>query len=245
MSGMVMPPGGIGTFNDTKIPLNLRYGDGSYGVNGTIGVSPFEFGPFKVEKQAFLSAEKSTIGGMTELGINGLFGLSFDQPDASPINHAIQTAYGATATWGASVLKNIFAQNASQPNFIAVDLARTQDLESTAGGSFNIGEYEPTYASVVSAPKIPIYPPNASRWTGLLDGITINNATVELGKSVIADTPKGKAVALFDTGSPGGVFSNAIMREIYSRIEGAAFDDVLSMWIIPCTATPEVEVVLG
>ena len=34
----VNPPGGIGRFNDTAIPLQLRYGDGSYGVSGTIAL---------------------------------------------------------------------------------------------------------------------------------------------------------------------------------------------------------------
>lgn len=47
----VIPPGGIGQYNDTGIPLSLRYGDGSYGVDGTIGLAPFEFGPYKIDRQ--------------------------------------------------------------------------------------------------------------------------------------------------------------------------------------------------
>jgi len=47
----VIPPGGIGDYNDTGIGLSLRYGDGTYGVEGTIGVAPFEFGPYRIEKQ--------------------------------------------------------------------------------------------------------------------------------------------------------------------------------------------------
>jgi hypothetical protein len=50
----VIPPGGIGQYNDTGIGLSLRYGDGSYGVDGTIGVAPFEFGPYTIEKQGLL-----------------------------------------------------------------------------------------------------------------------------------------------------------------------------------------------
>lgn len=47
----VIPPGGIGQFNDTGVGLSLLYGDGTYGVSGTIGVAPFEFGPYKIEQQ--------------------------------------------------------------------------------------------------------------------------------------------------------------------------------------------------
>ena len=47
----VYPPGGLGTFNDTGLPLELHYGDGSYGVSGTIGVAPFEFGDYKIDQQ--------------------------------------------------------------------------------------------------------------------------------------------------------------------------------------------------
>lgn len=45
-------PDGIGEpFNDTGLPLELLYGDGSYGVSGTIGVSPFAYGAYEVDRQ--------------------------------------------------------------------------------------------------------------------------------------------------------------------------------------------------
>ena len=45
------PPPGIGTFNDTGIPLALYYGDRTFSVSGKIGVSPFQFGEYAVERQ--------------------------------------------------------------------------------------------------------------------------------------------------------------------------------------------------
>ena len=132
----VIPPDGIGQFNDTGIELELLYGDGSYGTWGTIGVSPCQFGSYQVERQAFLHALESTIRGMQELGIYGLMGLSFDFSTASPINRKIKSLYGEDATWGRSLLQNIFSQDGSQPNFIAIDLTRAGDLEDTNGGSF-------------------------------------------------------------------------------------------------------------
>lgn len=47
----VIPPDDFGTYNDSGIPLSLGYGDGSYGVKGTIGVAPFEFGDYKIDQQ--------------------------------------------------------------------------------------------------------------------------------------------------------------------------------------------------
>ncbi|KAF8057031.1 aspartic peptidase domain-containing protein [Lyophyllum atratum] len=240
----VIPLGGIGKFNDTGIPLSLLYGDGTYGVKGTIGVAPFEFGPYNIERQAFLNANESTIGAMTQIGIYGLFGLGFDHPEASPVNSAIERKYGPSATWGASVLQNIFNQNASKPNFIAVDLARTEDLESTAGGSFNIGEYDEEYAAVAAAPQLLQFPKNATRWTTLLEGIKVNGVPIKIA-STIKGVPKGKALTLVDTGNPSGSFSGAIMEGIFSKIEGAVRDSSERVWIVPCTVTPTVELVLG
>lgn len=42
------------TINDTNIPLQLRYGDGSYGVNGSIAVASFAMGSFNIAEQGML-----------------------------------------------------------------------------------------------------------------------------------------------------------------------------------------------
>ncbi|KAF8057037.1 aspartic peptidase domain-containing protein [Lyophyllum atratum] len=200
----VIPPGGVGQFNDTSIPLELLYGDGTYGVKGTIGVAPFEFGPYKVEKQgeklatvsidsvlkphwfhpAFLNAEESTIGAMTDIGIYGLFGLGFDHLEAS-INDAIQKKYGPSATWGAS--------------------------------------YDEEYVTVASAKKILQFSRGGTRWTTLLDSIFIDGVPVGIS-STINGVPAGKAIALVDTGSPTGVFTKDIMEKIFYHGEDLLAD---------------------
>ena len=47
----VYVPGGLGSVNSTHIRSGVAYGDGSYGVNGTIAIAPLQFGPYKVEEQ--------------------------------------------------------------------------------------------------------------------------------------------------------------------------------------------------
>ncbi|KDR74825.1 hypothetical protein GALMADRAFT_141158 [Galerina marginata CBS 339.88] len=242
----VIPTGGIGTFNDTGIQIDLRYGDGSYGTSGTIGVSPFEFGTYKIEKQAFMNAVQSDIGNLQQIGVFGLMGLSFDFITASPINQKIESLYGPDATWGRSVLQNIFQQNPTEPNFIAIDLSRTGDLEDTDGGSFTIGETLPKYANVTSTSKLAQYPTGGDRWTTLLDGLFVDGKSIDV-VSTIAGVPAGSSQALLDTGDPNAILPVAMYDGIYSSIPGSALYDGPDgrIWVIPCSTTAHVEVVFG
>ena len=246
ISSRVDPPGGLGKFNDTGIDLELLYGDGSYGTKGTIGVAPFQFGSYHVAEQAFMNVVESTISGLLEVGIYGLLGLSFDFSTASPINGKIKSLYGQDATWGRSVLKNIFAQNVSQPNFVAIDLSRTDDLEDTDGGSLLIGEYDDKYAAVAEKPKLPQYPKGGDRWTILLEGISVDGKAVPV-QSTIAGISPGSAQTLLDTGDPSSVFPVAIHDAIYSSVPGAVqySDDSGQVWFIPCNTTTHVEIQFG
>ncbi|KAF8892820.1 aspartic peptidase domain-containing protein [Gymnopilus junonius] len=242
----VIPPGGIGTFNDTGIEVSLLYGDGTYGTSGTIGVAPFEFGPYKIEQQAFLNAVQSNIAGMQDIGIFGLMGLSFDFATASPINEKIESIYGPDATWGRSVLKNIFKQNPSEPNMIAILLARTGDMEDTDGGSFTIGEYLPQYASVVNQTKLPQFPKGGDRWTVLMDGIYVDGAALNL-ESTSNGVPSGQAQTLLDTGNSNALLPTGLYDVLYSLIPGSILYNGASgrFWVIPCNTTTNLEFVFA
>ena len=186
------------------------------------------------------------MSGITDIGVYGLLGLSFDFVSASPINAHIKSIYGTDATWGRSVLKNIFSQNASQPNFIAIDLARTDDLEETAGGAFSIGEYAPKYAAIANSPKLTQFPQNGDRWTTLLESVHINGAAIPL-TSKITGVPSGTSQALLDTGDPAAIMPTYLFDAIYSQIPGAvAYDDGSThLYFLPCNATPSVSLFFG
>lgn len=190
---------------------------------------------------------QSTIGKMQDIGINGLLGLSFNVDQASPINAAIKGNYGDGATWGHSVLHNIFDQHPDQPNYLAIDLARTHDWEDTDGGSFGIGEVEQKYASVLNAPKLPQHPKGGSRWTVLLDGVKVDGSSVAL-QSSIAGVPAGRMQALLDTGDPTAMMPSFLRDAIYSSIPGAVFwdtEDGERVWIVPCNTTTNVVFTFG
>jgi saccharopepsin len=191
-----------------------------------------------------MSATTATIGGLQENGIYGLMGLSFDFSSASPINQEIKSIYGPDATWGRSVLRNIFAQDPTKPNFIGLNLARTGDLEDTTGGSFTIGEYDDSFTGVANETKLPQYPKGGDRWTTLLEGILVDGVTIPL-QSNISDVPNGQAQALLDTGDPTSIFPVALFDAIYSRVPGSAvYNDPSQqthVWIIPCNTTTSVQ----
>ena len=42
---------GEGRYNITDLSVQMRYGDGSYGVDGKIAVAPFQMGTFNVSQQ--------------------------------------------------------------------------------------------------------------------------------------------------------------------------------------------------
>lgn len=193
---------------------------------------------------AFLDVKKSDVKGLSELGIHGLLGLSFNVRSASPINNVIQGEYGDQATWGHSVLENIFNQHPDEPNFVAIDLARTDDLEDVAGGSFGIGEYDERYASVVDAPKLPQYPKGGDRWTTLLEGVKVDGVDITL-KSKFRGVPAGHMVALLDTGDPTAIMPTFLLDAIFSKVPGAISVKSEGVWVVPCNTTTSVSFVFG
>ena len=181
---------------------------------------------------------------ITDYGIDGLLGLGFNGTGASNIDRTIRDTYGPTATWGGPFLSNVFAQNTSSPNFIAIELSRTDDLEDTSGGSFDIGEYDARYAAVEHAPKLPQFPPGSDSWQTLLDGIRVNGKDITI-TSGVRGAPKGKAVSALDTGTPTSAFTTTVVNQIYGSVAGAVFVSQDYGWVLPCNATPDVEFSFG
>lgn len=161
----------------------------------------------------------------------------------------MKKTFGKKSTKGRTFLENIFRQNTSIPNFIAFDLGRADDLEDSEGGFFTIGEHSPKAdpedpeGIEKNSVKIEQYPKGGSSWTALVDKITVNGVAIPL-KSMFKTTPKGKVVALLDTGAPKSVMSKNLRDSIYDLVEGSGQLENRK-WHIPCLSTPNVVFTLG
>ncbi|KAJ7107853.1 aspartic peptidase domain-containing protein [Mycena epipterygia] len=143
-------------------------------------------------------------------------------------------------------LNNIFDQTPDQQNFIGISLSRTDDLEGSADASFTINEIDEAYAAVVNAPPLPLFPGAAdkvlTRWSILVDNISVNGRAVSLPPSTVQGAPAGKIAALLDTGTPNGVLPSTLLDAIYSQIPGSLYDNA---WTIPCETTTIVAIEMG
>ncbi|KAJ6534276.1 aspartic peptidase domain-containing protein [Mycena capillaripes] len=240
----IVPPKDF-SFNNTGIPIVDRYIGGD--VNGTLGVGSVALGGYKVDIQAFNNATVFQLGGIVDLGLDGLIGLSFDSKGVSPITDTV-AALGMDPNLGKPFLFNIFDQTPTKNNFIGISLSRTDDLEGSARASFGINEVDPSYATASKAPSVPLFPGDNGVWSILLDGISVDGVNIPLPPSNVPKTPAGKAVVVLDTGTPTAMLPQQLLDGIYSRIPGAKLvkdETGASVWSIPCSTTSSVSIHIG
>ncbi|KAF7367156.1 Six-hairpin glycosidase [Mycena sanguinolenta] len=244
----VAPPQGLTNFNDTGLSTTVRYGDGSTFVSGDIGVGAFSLdGQFTVPFQAYLNvASEAGEDPDLDIGIFGLLGLGFETNGGSEINNAVQHAQGPEATWGQSVLSNIFAQNPDSSNFMGIALSRLGDQEGSADGSLTIAEYDPDYESVQNSPKLSQTPAGSGTWSIVLDSFKVGGNPITW-PSTLSAAPAGKNIVLLDTGTTNILMPQAQVNAIYSTIPGAVLtqdpniplahvSESHNVWVVPCTA---------
>ncbi|KAF8706137.1 Acid protease, partial [Rhizoctonia solani] len=230
--------------NFTNVPVGVRYGKGS--VDGHLAVTNVSFAGFDVDDQAFIAVTSAKdMDTMFKQGTYGIMGLGFDT--LSNIVRAVQTNYNAT--WGRSLLSNLFLQEPNTPNHIAFALERANDLDDMAHGAFDIGEILPQYAAVNHSSPISLWPENTNRWTVLLDGMSVNSSPVRLNSTFEGDNesdpPEGKSLALLDTGASLGLLPKWAVDAIYGHIPGSVYLQNDGLWISPCMAEANVTFTIG
>ncbi|KAJ7478399.1 aspartic peptidase domain-containing protein [Mycena latifolia] len=221
--------------------LSLVYAGGA--VNGTTGFAAMQLGDYGVSHQAFMNATYMGLGGIVDLGLDGLMGLSFNALVASPITAAL---YSQGPTLGQPFLYNVFDMTPEQDNFIGISLSRTDDLEGSASASFTINELDATYAAVADSPAVPLFPVGTTRWSVLVDSMNIDGVDIPL-TSGVPNAPNGSLVAVLDTGTPTSTLPPAILYALYSQIPGA-FVSVNGSeidFVVPCNTSALVTVVIG
>ncbi|QRV94007.1 aspartyl protease [Ceratobasidium sp. AG-Ba] len=230
--------------NFSDVPVGVRYGKGS--VDGHLAVTKVSFAGFDVDDQAFIAVTAAKdMDALFKRGAYGIIGLGAD--DLSRVNEAVQNKYNAT--WGRTLLSNLFLQEPNTPNHVAFALDRAGDLDDTATGSFDIGEIQPQYAAIEQSSPIPLWPETANRWTVLIDSLTANGSSVPLNSTFEGDNgiepPAGKSLALLDTGTSLALIPKWAVDAIYGSIPGSAYSAQDDVWFVPCMAEGVVSFVIG
>ncbi|KIJ57034.1 hypothetical protein M422DRAFT_238611 [Sphaerobolus stellatus SS14] len=220
----------------SSLTLNLTYGIGF--AAGPIATAKVTFAGFDIDNQAYL-AGTSVNNPAIKYGAEGVLGMGFTS--LSSIDLAVNRT---SASWGRSLLYNIFAQNPTEPNFVAYKLDRT-NATSTDEGEFTIGEVLPEFSGITETGQISTFPQiNPSRWTLLVDKIIASGQTISLS-SVVKDAPAGKAVALPDTGTSLVFAPLDIVHAVYGTIPGATYSSADSAYILDCSVEVDVSVVIA
>lgn len=220
-------PTPIPNANITSLSCNLTYGIGW--AYGDVAYVKAEFAGISVPSQAFLDVSSAQNPALS-YGAVGLLGLGFDS--LSNIDALVNSTGAST---GRSLLYNLFQDNPSEPNFIALSLQSTSDDDQVTG-SFAIGETESQYSNVTSTNKIPTWPVNSpSRWNVLLDSFIVGTETYSVSTGV-QGAPSNKAVVLLDSGTSYTYAPTDVCQSIYGGVSGAQYNSGLGQWTVPCDA---------
>ncbi|GJE94322.1 acid protease [Phanerochaete sordida] len=232
------PEGGIKVSNDSHMSTNITYLKGS--VVGEIQFAELKIGEHTIPSQAFINVQ--TLGEGEAPGTIGLMGISFDTVRISPIEKAIQDAWGSETILGRTVMSSIFAQNSSlQPSYDLL-LNREWDVENgDEDGAFVIGYHDPAYAAVAQAPQIPRVLDHF--WTGLVDGMKVNGQDIPLPPSSFANATEGSLVAVFDSGTSNLAMPVELVDAVHAGINGSV--KVNGTWYLPCYNSANVSFSIG
>lgn len=182
---------------------------------------------------AFLSYNTGAIDNVFKAGLDGMLGLGFD--DGSNVKTTVQRNTGDDS--GRTLLSNFFVDNPEQPHTMSFVMSRLND-GTDDDGLFMIGEPEPQYAAVATAPANPVHVNSAAndfqRWSIYLDAIEINGVNITGMQSIVKGAPAGKLVANMDTGTSLGWLPAAAVDAIYKNVDGAVYFAETDQYTVPC-----------
>lgn len=141
---------------------------------------------------------------------------------------------------------NIFDQNPTSSNFVALSIERSGDMERTSGGILSINEYDPRFAIVENSPKLPLAPTNSSRWTIAMDTLHMNGQYYNL-TSQVQGAALNTSIALIDSGTSLAYVPVSAVDFIYGGIEGAVHlqDSGKNVWVVPCLEPANLTISFG
>jgi hypothetical protein len=141
---------------------------------------------------------------------------------------------------------NIFDQNPTSSNFVALSIERSSDMERTSGGVLSINEHDPRFAVVANSPRLPLTPNNSSRWTIAMDTLYMNGRYFDL-TSQVQGAASNTSIALIDSGTSLAYVPVSAVDFIYGSIEGAMHLQDLgkNVWVVPCLEPANLTISFG
>ncbi|TDL30218.1 acid protease [Rickenella mellea] len=223
---------------DSGKTAKLEYAVGE--ASGHINFAPLTFDNYTVPDQAFLQVTNTSsfTTDISKLGFNGLLGLG---PNSGSV---IRKGIKSDNNSGDSLTSRIFQQNRTTSNFISFLLDRQGDPADPFTGQITISEYVTGFENIAQAPKLPIL-----KVPGLTDAdqhwqILTDKDTGVIGpdgqpiqmKSIVPKAPDGQYVAVLDSGFTLPQVPRKMSDAIYGRVPGAAYNEKMGIWTIPCDA---------
>ncbi|KAG8708040.1 hypothetical protein FRC09_001478 [Ceratobasidium sp. 395] len=229
--------------------LNVSAGFAIGAVSGFVSQIDVTLAGISIANQSFIHVQSSQGESVIdEKKAAGLLGLAFDV--SSRVNDAVEAAFPG-ATWGRSLLTNLFLSNPTTPNHVAFRLDRLYDNNDTDTGSFNIGTFAPGFEAVNDTAPIPLFTSNSTKldfWEVLLDAVTINGQNQTLSSTTKGDTtpPQGKLAAVLDTGYSVPQVTTQLAHDIYTSMGGVLYKgDTNSLYMVPCMAETKLAFYIG
>ncbi|KAG8708041.1 hypothetical protein FRC12_015902 [Ceratobasidium sp. 428] len=230
--------------------INVTAGYAIGAVTGFLSQIDVTLAGISIANQSFINVQSS----QNEILIDdkkaaGILGLAFDS--ISHVNNAVEGAFPG-ATWGRSLLTNLFLSNPTTPNHVTFRLDRLYDNNDTDTGSFNIGTFAPGFEAVNDTAPIPLFTSNSTKmsyWEVLLDAVTINGQNQTLSSTVTGDVtpPQGKLAAVLDTGYSLPQLTTQLAHDIYTSMGGVLYerDGTNSLYMVPCMAETKLAFYIG
>lgn len=142
---------------------------------------------------------------------------------------------------GNSVLNRIFSQNSTSANYLTLLLGRESAANQTFTGQLTISELVTGFESITSMPKLTVETVHKltdedQHWQVYTDAhgvIGPDGQAIDVD-SIVPDAPDDQLVVVFDSGYTLPQVPRDMSDAIYGRVQGAAYNEDLGVWTLPC-----------
>jgi hypothetical protein len=237
--------GNIPGAKDTNTSVHLSYAIGK--ASGDIFQATLEFDNYTINDQAFLLVN-DTSSFSTDINTQSFRGLMGLGPNTASF---IRKTMKKAAQFD-TVLNRLFQQNHTTSNFVSFVLDRqstalansdpTPSQQPQYTGQITVSEYVPGLERIKDTPRLDVervyrLTDIDQHWQILTDknnGIIGPDGKLIDVRSIAPRAPRGRLVAVIDSGFTFPQVPRGVADAIYGRVQGAVYDSMSQIWTLPC-----------